>query len=170
MSELKQKSVSELIGRYSASGQDLKVHPHRSRYIQSTVINANSNFLIKVDRIPGALLDCRDVKMRFTLTLTSTDPDICVAANNVFPFQSVNITCGTQKIYTIDNAALLHSLLYNSTQDNSISAYQQSVTGDSFVTATKATWADLPREYVITTRWDLLATTTITRMMLPIWR
>ena len=127
--EFKQKSLAELIGRYSQQGQDLKVYPHRSRYIQSTTINANSNFLMKVDRIPGALLDCRYIKMRFTLTLT----DICVAANYVFQFQSVNVTCGTQKIYTIDNAALLHSLLYNCTQDNSLSGYQKSVTGDSFV-------------------------------------
>ena len=49
----------------------------------------------------------------------------------------------------INNAALLNSILYNSTQDNSISAYEQSITGDTDL-FTKQVAADGVKEYMIT--------------------
>ena len=142
-------SVSDLIGKVSTTS-DLKIQHHRSRYLQTTSVGANAYVRMPVARLgSNQLLDCRNIRMRFTLALTSTDAGICVANNSVFPFQRVRIMSGTKCVLDIDNAALLMSILYNVNQDVAISSYEQSVTGDSFNLATKQAWSDNAKEYII---------------------
>ena len=146
---MKQELIGDLIGRIS-SPSDLRVDHHRNRYVESVTVNADSFFRMKIDRLdPIALLDCRNIKMRFNVTCTSTDAGICLANNSAYPFQSVRVLCGTKVVVDINNAALLNSILYNSTQDNSISAYEQSITGDTDLFTRQAA-ADGVKEYMIT--------------------
>ena len=103
---------------------------------------------MKIDRLdPIALLDCRNIKMRFDVTCTSTDSGICLA-NLAYPFQSVRVLCGTKVVVDINNAALLNSILYNSMQNSTISAFEQSITVDTDLT-TKQAAADGVKEYMI---------------------
>ena len=119
---------------------------HRNCYVEIVTVNADSFFRMKIDRLdPIALLDCRNIKMRFNVTCTSCDGGICLANNSAYPFQSVRVLCGTKVV--VD--ALLNSVLYNSTQDNSISAFEQSITGDTDL-FTRQVAADGVKEYMIT--------------------
>ena len=86
--------------------------------------------------------------MRFNVTCTSSDAGICLA-NLAYPFQSVRVLCGTKVVVDINNAALLNSIDYNSMQNSTISAFEQSITGDTALT-TKQAAADGVKECMIT--------------------
>jgi hypothetical protein len=145
--QVKQPSVNDLLGKVSASS-DMSTRHVRNRYLESTSVGPNAYFRMVVPRVaPNALLDCRNIRMRTTLTLTSSDAGICVDNNQVYPFQRVKISSGTTTLLDIENAALLNSLLYNTTQDIAISDYQKSLIGDGDL-ATRQGWADAAKEYL----------------------
>ena len=146
--ESKQISVSELVGRVSANS-DLRVVHNRNRYLTTASVAQNSYFRMVVPRIsPQALLDCRHMRMRLQFAATSTDTDICVDSNFFYPFQRVRILSGSTVLLDINNANLLMTSLWNIEQNSSISAYEQSLVGDGDL-ATRQSWADASREYLI---------------------
>ena len=78
--------------------------------------------------------------MRMLLTVTSTDANICVDSNLMYPFQRVRILSGATCLLDINQANLLMTTLYNAKQDVAISAYEQSLIGDGNL-ATRQGWA-----------------------------
>lgn len=145
--QVKQPSVNDLLGKVSASS-DMSVRHVRNRYLESTTVGPHAYFRMVVPRIASnALLDCRGIRMRGTLTINSTDANSCVDCNHVYPFQRVKISSGTTVLLDIECANVLNSLLYNSTQDVSISAFEQSMIGDGSL-ATRQAWRAAPKEYI----------------------
>lgn len=145
--ETKMVSVSELVGKVSASS-DLKVIHNRNRYLTTTSVGPNSFFRMVVPRVsPHALLDARGIRMRTQFAITSSDPDICVDANFFAPFQRIRILSGSTVLFDVNNLNLLMVSLYNTEQDANISAFEQSMIGDGNL-ATRQGWADASKEYL----------------------
>lgn len=135
--------MRDLIGRVSQSS-DMKVVHSRNRYLVTNSIGPASYFRMQLPRVsPDSYLDCRTLKMRFGVTITSTDPLCAIDANWHFP--SVVFACFPGQ----PNAHLLQLAIYNATQDNSISAYQQALLGDVDLTTRRAFALEAGHEYII---------------------
>lgn len=144
----KQPSVSELMGKVSAQS-DMSVVHNRNRYLVTSTVLPNQFFRMVVPRVsPTAMLDCRNIRMRFLLTITSTDANICVDSNFLHPFQRVRILSGSTVLLDINNSSLLMVAQYNARQSSTISAYEQSLIGDGNLAARQG-WAAAPLEYLI---------------------
>ena len=108
-------SVSSLIGKVSANS-DMVINHVRSRYLTTTTVFPNQYFRMLVPKLgPNALLDCRNIRMRFTLTLTSTDAGIAVDSNLTHPFQRCRILSGSTVLYDLDNSLIAMTAIYNAT-------------------------------------------------------
>lgn len=143
--------IENLLGTVS-DPSDLKTFHSINRYMETTTLTPGQILRMKVPRIgPDYLLDCRNIRMKFTLTVTSSDAAICVAGI-AFPFSTTRIQSGTTELLNIQNAGLLANLQYRATQDANISPFEQSENGDGTYTERKA-WADAPKEYLINALW-----------------
>jgi len=106
-------SVSSLIGKVSANS-DMQISHNRNRYLTTTTVFPNQYFRMLVPKLgPNALLDCRNIRMRFTLTITSTDAGIAVDSNLTHPFQRCRILSGSTVLYDLDNSLLAMTAIYN---------------------------------------------------------
>jgi len=141
-------SVSSLIGKVSANS-DMQINHNRNRYLTTTTVFPNQYFRMLVPKLgPNALLDCRNIRMRFTLTLTSTDAGIAVDSNLTHPFQRCRILSGSTVLYDLDNSLLAMTAIYNATTPSTVSAMEKSMIGDGDLTARQG-WAAAAKEYLI---------------------
>lgn len=139
--------VSSLIGKISAA-TDLQVSHQRVRYLQSTTVGPSQYFRMVFPRLgPNYSLDCRDINMRTTVTVTSSDGSIAVDTSPLCPFSRCRVLCGSTVIADFLELHLLMQLLYNSQQSVSISAYEQSLIGDGNLAARQG-WAAAAKEYI----------------------
>lgn len=144
----KQPSVQDLIGKVSQSS-DLRVLHSRNRYLQTITVGPSTFIQMTVPRMsPNALLDCRGIRMRFQLAITSGDANCCVDSNVAYPFSRVRILSGSSCLLDINKPNLLMSAQYNAEQNITISDYQKSLTGDGLL-AQRRVWATASKEYLI---------------------
>lgn len=141
-------NVQELIGKVSQPS-DMQVFHSRNRYLDTPTVAPSQYFRMIVPRVnANALLDCRNIRMRYQLTITSTDGSIAVDSNFAYPFSRVRISSGSTVLLDINEAALLMAVEYNSKQTVAVSAYQQSLVGDGNLAARQG-WAAATTEYLI---------------------
>ena len=143
-----QPNVSSLLGKLS-SATDMSIIHHRNRYMTTPTIGPSQFYEMKVPRVhPTAMLDLRNMRCRFNLTITSTDAGICVSSNFCHPWQRVRVLSGTAVLYDVDNSHLLATILYNAKETLNVAGYQKSLVGDGSL-AQRQVWAGNPKEYVV---------------------
>ena len=71
------RSIEELVGQ-AKNGSDLTCKNVRVRYTQSQSVNSGQYMRHTLPKMPEAFLDCRSLRLRFQLTINSTDPNICI--------------------------------------------------------------------------------------------
>lgn len=126
--------LSDLIGRVSATS-DCVATKNRLVYVQQTVIQPNQYIRLVLSRLgPNSLLDCRNIRLRCTVTVSSSDPFCVVDCNQIFPFYRTRISSATTVLSDVLEAHLLNSICYNSTASVTEAVYEQSLVGDLSLT------------------------------------
>ena len=107
----RQASVTDLLGQ-SKQQSDLVSHQVRVRYTESTTVQAGRFFrLIFPKRSGDQMLDCRSIRLKFNLRITSTDLDASIGAPDVRAiFNRIRILSGTTVIHDLAEAGLAFNL------------------------------------------------------------
>ena len=119
--------LSDLIGT-SKQNSDLKSHSVRVRYTESTSVSAGNYFRVTLPKkSDDAMLDCRSVKMRFNLNITSTDATCILAGSDArCIFNRIRILSGSTvllDVAEVSQLCVLESVLEVSSKDSSYSRY-----------------------------------------------
>lgn len=126
--------LADLIGRISSTS-DAVTTKNRNRYLQTSTVGPNSFFRVVVPRLgPNSYLDCRSIRMRCFINVSSTDPNCVIDANQVFPFSRVRVFSGSMCLLDINEAHLLNALTYNSTAESTEAGYERHTVGDDDLT------------------------------------
>lgn len=140
-------SINELVG-FNKQSSDLQYVPVKVRYQESTTINAGQYFRVTLPKIADDLLDLRSLRLKFTLTVSSSDADVYVDATDIGAiFNRVRALSGSTVLMDISEAGLLmqqETHMMASAHDNQ---YDHYLMGNGTVVERQG-WADAAREYV----------------------
>ena len=118
--------ISDLIG-LCQSTSDLQSHRVKIRYTESTVVQQGNYMRITFPKRGNSFLDCRNIKMRFNLTITSTDDECVVAGPDVrCLWNRLRVLSGSTVLADISEASTafaLESLVEVSNMDSDFSRY-----------------------------------------------
>ena len=111
-------SIEDLCGKLK-SYSDLKKHPVKVRYTESTEVKAGGWFRMTLSRHSDAsgpwYLDCRKVFLRFRMKITEVNNEPCWIDGPTAAciFDRIKIVCNSTVICDIQNHSLLATLLEN---------------------------------------------------------
>ena len=140
--------ISDLIG-YAKQTSDLKSHPIKVRYTESTTVQSGNYMRITFPRKSNdAMLDCRSIKMRCNLNIASTDPG-CILAGSDFRciVNRLRVLSGSTVLLDLAEASqafVIESFMQVSNMD---SVYSRYLKGQQDA-ATRATYPN-GREYIV---------------------
>jgi hypothetical protein len=83
---------------------------------------------------PNSFLDCRSIRMRLEVSITSTDPLCVIDADQIFPFSRIRTISGANVLEDVTEAHLLNAIVYNSTASSNEAIYDLYVAGDMSAT------------------------------------
>jgi len=141
-----QANIDQLVG-FAKTASDLEARKIKVRYQVSNSVPSGGYFRQTFPKIADDMLDCRDIKMRFNLNITSTDALTCVDSTTVQSiFNRVRILSGSTVLCDINQASLcfqLERLVQSAVHD---SPYEKYLIGDE----SQATRQAYPssREYI----------------------
>lgn len=142
-------SIYDLVGA-AKQASDLEIHPVKVRYQEATQLNAGQYFRMTLPKIADDAVDCRSIRLKFLLTLASTDPAICVDGTDVRTlFNRVRVLSGSQVLFDLSEASQFFQLETNVKSTAVQNGYSKYLQGNGNLTA-RQTWGDGPREYVCT--------------------
>lgn len=127
-------ALSDLVGRLSSTSDSVSSR-NRNRYLQSTVVNPGAYFRQVIPRLgPNSFIDARSIRLRCQITVTSTDPNITIDANQIFPFSRTRIISGATVCADVLEAHLCNSITYNMTAPSTEALMERHVVGDDDLT------------------------------------
>ena len=140
--------MAELLG-FPKNFTDLESQEVKVRYTESTEVQSGNWFRITFPkRSMDASLDCRTVRMRFNLTINSTDPDCRLDSDDVrCIFNRVRILSGSTVLMDLSEASqyfVLDGLIHTSHMD---AGYEKFLRGQE-PSDKRATYTN-GREYII---------------------
>ena len=148
-------SITDLCGSLK-SFSDLKKHPIKVRYTESTEVKAGGWFRMTLSRHSDAngpwFLDCRKVFLRFKLKITEVGTSKCWidGPTAAVLFDRVKIVCGSTVIADIQNHSLLATMLENIHHSNATeSLMQRSLRGHGTLAQRQAWGIEEEHEYII---------------------
>ena len=116
-------SITDIVGKAKAES-DLLVRPIRNRYVESTSIQSGKYWRITFPKHNDDLLDCDSIRMHFTLTVSSTDPDVCVDSSDIRTiFSKQRVLCGSQVLFDLSESAQYYQLETHIGQKSTDSEY-----------------------------------------------
>ena len=107
-----QASIDQLVG-FAKTASDLEARKIKVRYQVSNSVPSGSGgyFRQTFPKIADDMLDCRDIKMRFNLNISSTDAATCVDSTTVQSiFNRIRILSGSTVLCDINQASLCFSI------------------------------------------------------------
>ena len=75
-------NIADLVG-YAKQSSDLESRPMRISYNESQTIGSGQYFRMTFPRVAQDMLDLRSIKLRYTLTMASSDASCCVDSSDV---------------------------------------------------------------------------------------
>jgi len=132
-------SIQNLVGAAKATS-DIVSTPREIRYSHSTTVVNGGHFRQTFPKMgDGSMVDCRSIRMRFTLDMVSTDAACCVDSLDVRSIMStMRVISGSTTLVDMQDLPLLFSLesaIYNSVHD---STYSRSKKGQETLAARQA--------------------------------
>ena len=142
-------SYGDLIGKL-ANPSDLVSKQRRLQYTTSSTVAANNGYLrLAIPREgPNTFLDCSTIRMRYTLTLSSTDANICVDAQYAYPFEHIKVSSGSTTLMETTRACLLMNMLFLANAQSTLNPYEQSLVGNGTLQQ-RQVWGQSAHEYLI---------------------
>ena len=92
-------SMQSIMGSVRKLPTDASVRHLRNRYMLTTNVQPNSYFQMQLQKLGGnSLLDLRDIRLKFGLTLSGAGTNKCIDSPICHPFSRVKISSGTTTI------------------------------------------------------------------------
>ena len=143
------RSIEELVGQ-AKNGSDLTCKNVRVRYTQSQSVNSGQYMRHTLPKMPEAFLDCRSLRLRFQLTINSTDPNICIDGPTALSlFSRIRVISGSSVIMDVIDSNIFACIDENINGSASgESKYDRFIRGHGDLTERRL-WANTTREYII---------------------